>query len=301
MSSVAGPVCASCRAVLRPGSRFCNGCGREAVGVCPVCGAGVRRGLNFCTTCRATLVDTTAGDDHHPAAVSAPPAAPVPGPRPAPAPDPAAPPVPAPAPGSPPVAGSARPGRPGPLIAVVAAVTVVVVGAISIGLLGGEDDPPALPTPGPTPGPAEVELVERSFSEMGFAVARPVHWRVDTTTEEGRTVVAFLDPAFGEGAETGRGFDVIRERITLAQARSAAEDAIRARTSAYRLIRIQEGLEVAGREAFRHEFFDGEVRFDQWWIAANDGTVRLSFWAPGAVAADAAVLNDRMIATFRFL
>ena len=51
--TLAGPACASCRAALRPGAKFCGRCGAPApVGrPCPSCGSTMPTGARFCPDC----------------------------------------------------------------------------------------------------------------------------------------------------------------------------------------------------------------------------------------------------------
>ena len=69
--------CASCRAELREGSKFCDECGAPVSAQCPSCGAENRPGAKFCSECGTKLA---AG------APTAPPAQPTPSPPPQPAP-----------------------------------------------------------------------------------------------------------------------------------------------------------------------------------------------------------------------
>ena len=69
--------CASCRAELREGSKFCDECGAPVSAQCPSCGAENRPGAKFCSECGTKLA---AG------APTAPPGQPTPSPPPQPAP-----------------------------------------------------------------------------------------------------------------------------------------------------------------------------------------------------------------------
>ena len=47
--------CTQCDAPLRPGQRFCEGCGARVEHACPACGTSVDAGAKFCGHCGASL------------------------------------------------------------------------------------------------------------------------------------------------------------------------------------------------------------------------------------------------------
>jgi hypothetical protein len=47
--------CRVCGRTLRPGAKFCDGCGTVAGSVCPQCGRAIASGARFCRECGAPL------------------------------------------------------------------------------------------------------------------------------------------------------------------------------------------------------------------------------------------------------
>jgi hypothetical protein len=47
--------CGQCGQPLRPGAKFCDGCGAPVVGNCPSCGQPLRPGARFCDECGAPV------------------------------------------------------------------------------------------------------------------------------------------------------------------------------------------------------------------------------------------------------
>lgn len=181
---------------------------------------------------------------------------------------------------------------------VVVAATLLLVVALR---------PPPAPSPSPSlassPEASSVALVERAFPDLGFAVSHPATWISSRRTiEEGRVAALFRDPESGTRERPERAFDVISENVSLSEARGRVEEDFRARFPGYAKIGITDGLQAAGRPAFRHEFFVERLRYVQWWIERDGGSLRVTFWGPRTQRAGrVAMFTETILATLRFL
>ena len=152
---------------------------------------------------------------------------------------------------------------------------------------------------GPT-GTEPVQLVERAYADLGFALSVPASWQeYRRVVEEGRNAVLNFDPATGTQARPRHAVDVIPEVGAITDVRQGVEQVFSQRFKQYQKVRIVDGLTVGGRAAFLHEFLAEGLRYDQYWIERTGGSFRVTFWAPIEDFPAAGALNDQMIATFR--
>lgn len=137
-----------------------------------------------------------------------------------------------------------------------------------------------------------VDLVHRSFPELGFSVSRPAAWKETLRRVEGNPGVVFSPAA-------AQGFSVAVSRTSLVAARTAVGREMRRPPSNTEPIAVTDDLVVDSHDAFRYTFIrDGQYR-QQWWVERPGGSFRIEFWAPEYNQRDAGEIAQHIIDTFR--
>ena len=145
--------------------------------------------------------------------------------------------------------------------------------------------------------PAQVRLQREAFPSLGFTVSVPGGWEVREETVEGRPAVVAREPEDEARPGEARSVEVVAEAGSLERARRLADERAAASVRNYDEIAIIDGLEVDGREAFRHLYTDGDLYREEWWVERGRRSYRLRFSAPVSRREESAPLFVRIART----
>ena len=159
----------------------------------------------------------------------------------------------------------------------------------ALGLIGLEMAFPRFTTT--SSGSSVVE--DRRFSDRGFGIAIPAGWEMHRSDP----TLSFVSPERTFGRST-RGLRVTTFATSFKKV-EASIDANRRRVTGYRLI-TRKSTTLDGEKAVAAVFAGNALRFEQWWVAADKGMMRVELWSRQADD-DAIALNRRIAGSFELL